>query len=52
MNMTTKEYLETIANKFISDKSAEIIPYNEKYMMDLSYTKDMCDKIDDLHNGI
>lgn len=51
-NSSTKEYLETIANKFISDKSAEIIPYNEKYMMDLSYTKDMCDKIDDLHNAI
>lgn len=51
-NSSTKEFLETIANKFISDNSAAITSYNEKYMMDLSFTKDMCESIDDLHSAI
>lgn len=51
-NSSTKEFLETIANKFISDNSAAITSYNEKYMMDLSFTKDMCESIDDLHSTI
>ena len=51
-NSSTKQFLETVANKFISDDSAEVTPHNEKYMMDLSFTKDMCDNIDDLHNAI
>ena len=49
---STKEFLETIANKFISDNSAEITSYNEKYMMDVSFTKDMCDNLEDLHSAI
>ena len=51
-NSSTKEFLETIANKFISDNSAEITSYNEKYMMDVSFTKDMCDNLEDLHSAI
>lgn len=51
-NSSTKEFLETIANKFISDNSAAITSYNEKYMMDLRFTKDMCESINDLYSAI
>ncbi|WP_277287713.1 putative phage tail protein [Veillonella montpellierensis] len=49
---STKELLETIANQFIYDKSAEIVPFNEKYMIDLNFTKNMCNNIDDLNREI
>ena len=51
-NSSTEKFLEQIANKFIYDKSADITPLNEKYMMDLNYTKDMCDNLDDLYKAI
>lgn len=49
---STKEFLEALANNFISDESAVIIPKNESYTMELKFTKDMCEDINGLQQTI
>jgi len=39
---STKEFLEYIANQYISDESARISLFNEQYAMDLEFNKGMC----------
>lgn len=39
---TTKEFLEYIANQYISDESAKIYLFNEQYAIDLEFNKGMC----------
>ena len=39
---STKEFIEYIANQFISDESARISLFNEQYVMDLEFNKGMC----------
>ena len=39
---STKEFLEYIANQYISDKSARLSLFNEQYTMDLEFNKEMC----------
>ena len=39
---STKEYLEYIANQYISDESARISLFNHQYAMDLEFNKGMC----------
>ncbi len=49
---STKEFLEALANNFISDESAVIIPKNESYTMELKFTKDMCEDTHGLQQTI
>lgn len=49
---STKEFLEALANNFVSDESAVIIPKNESYTMELKFTKDMCEDINGLQQTI
>ena len=39
---STKEFLEYIANQYISDESARISLFNHQYAMDLEFNKGMC----------
>ena len=39
---STKEFLEYIANQYISDGSARISLFNHQYAMDLEFNKGMC----------
>lgn len=39
---STKEFLEYIANQYISDESARISLINEQYAMDIEFNKGMC----------
>lgn len=39
---STKEFLEYIANQYISDESARISLFNEQYAMDLEFNMGMC----------
>ena len=39
---SAKEFLEYIANQYISDESARISLFNEHYAMDLEFNKEMC----------
>ena len=39
---STKEFLEYIANQYISDESAKISLFNHQYSMDLEFNKGMC----------
>ena len=39
---STKEFLEYIANQYISDESAKISLFNEQYTIDLEFNKGMC----------
>lgn len=39
---STKEFLEYIANQYISDGSARISLFNHQYTMDLEFNKGMC----------
>lgn len=41
-----------MANNFVSDESAVIIPKNESYTMELKFTKDMCEDINVLQHSI
>jgi len=49
---STKEFLEALANNFVSDESTVIIPKNESYTMELKFTKDMCEDINSLQKAI
>lgn len=49
---STKEFLEALANNFVSDESTVIIPKNESYTMELKFTKDMCEDINGLQQTI
>ena len=49
---STKEFLEALANNFVSDESAVIIPKNESYTMELKFTKDMCEDTNGLQQTI
>lgn len=49
---STKEFLEALANNFVSDESAVITPKNESYTMELKFTKDMCEDISGLKQTI
>lgn len=49
---STKEFLEALANNFVSDESTVIIPKNESYTMELKFTKDMCEDINSLQQSI
>lgn len=51
-NSSTKEFLESVANNFVSDESTVITPRNESYTMELKFTKDMCEDINGLQQTI
>lgn len=51
-NSSTKEFLESVANNFVSDESTVITPKNESYTMELKFTKDMCEDINSLQKAI
>lgn len=51
-NSSTKAFLESVANNFVSDESTVITPKNESYTMELKFTKDMCEDINSLQQSI
>ena len=51
-NSSTKAFLESVANNFVSDESTVITPKNENYTMELKFTKDMCEDINSLQQSI
>lgn len=51
-NSSTKAFLESVANNFVSDESTVITPKNESYTMELKFTKDMCEDINSLQQTI
>lgn len=51
-NSSTKKFLESLANNFVSDASTVVTPRNESYTMELKFTKDMCEDIKSLQQAI